>query len=240
MLWTSGAERSSVGVKGTDQHGNGSLTLQRSSYLYPVSFIPGRANASPSNTQGGSPVRESRPPGSVRGAPSNGCPYRDRTAPRPVDQNGNNHRLGDPAQARGLSPPERTVTLCPAATASQTEVSDIWPVPPTNRTLSATDLLLQISFIGIETDTDQHPVQDRVEHRQCCGICSKLIFAVRWCDALGLELTSVRPFHVAAYAYNNGRSKTPLINFSQQTWLICEFRALWTPLHTSRFCSRSF
>jgi RNA-directed DNA polymerase len=32
-----------------------------------VSFILGRANASPSNTQGGSPVRETRPPGSVRG-----------------------------------------------------------------------------------------------------------------------------------------------------------------------------
>src|ERR1700730_6595728 len=79
MLWTFGAERSSDGVKGTDRHGNGSLNLQPSSYLYPVSFIPGRANASPSNTQGGSPVRESRPPGSVRGAPSNGCPYRDRT-----------------------------------------------------------------------------------------------------------------------------------------------------------------
>src|ERR1700730_16807383 len=77
MLWTFGAERSSDGVKGTDRHGNGSLNLQPSSYLYPVSFIPGRANASPSNTQGGSPVRESRPPGSVRGAPSNGCPYRD-------------------------------------------------------------------------------------------------------------------------------------------------------------------
>src|SRR6202158_2328320 len=77
MLWTFGAERSSDGVKGTDRHGNGSLNLQPSSYLYPVSFIPGQANASPSNTQGGSPVRESRPPGSVRGASSNGCPYRD-------------------------------------------------------------------------------------------------------------------------------------------------------------------
>src|SRR5260221_2062368 len=29
-------------------------------------------------TRGGSPVRESRPPGSVRGASSNGCPYRDK------------------------------------------------------------------------------------------------------------------------------------------------------------------
>src|SRR4029077_9559310 len=28
-------------------------------------------------TRGGSPVRESRPPGSVRGASSNGCPYRN-------------------------------------------------------------------------------------------------------------------------------------------------------------------
>src|ERR1700724_850610 len=77
MLWPFGKGRSSAGVKETDRHGHGLLNLQRSSYLHPVSFIPGRANASPSNTQGGSPVRESRPPGSVRGAPSNGCPYRD-------------------------------------------------------------------------------------------------------------------------------------------------------------------
>jgi len=47
----------------------GWLNLQRSSYLYPISLIPGRVNASPSDTQGGSPVRESRPPGSVRGVP---------------------------------------------------------------------------------------------------------------------------------------------------------------------------
>ena len=43
----------------------------------PVSFIHGRPCASPSLTQGRSPVRESRTPGSVRGAPSNGHPYRD-------------------------------------------------------------------------------------------------------------------------------------------------------------------
>src|SRR5258705_769598 len=82
MLWTFGAERSSAAAKGTDRHGNGWLNLQRSSYLYPISFIPGRVNASPSDTQGGSPVRESRPPGSVRGVLSNGHPYRDsRFAP---------------------------------------------------------------------------------------------------------------------------------------------------------------
>src|SRR5271165_6350945 len=77
MLWTFGEGRSSAGVKGTDLHGNGLLNSPRSSYLQFVSFILGRANASPSNTQGGSPGRESRPPGSVRGASSNGCPYRD-------------------------------------------------------------------------------------------------------------------------------------------------------------------
>src|ERR1700687_2286181 len=77
MLWTFGEGRSSAGVKGTDLHGKELLTSPRSSYLQFVSFILGQANASPSNTQGGSPVRESRPPGSVRGASSNGCPYRD-------------------------------------------------------------------------------------------------------------------------------------------------------------------
>jgi hypothetical protein len=43
----------------------------------PKSFIPGRASASPSNTQGGSRMRESRTSGSVRGALGNERPYRD-------------------------------------------------------------------------------------------------------------------------------------------------------------------
>ena len=77
-----GEGRSSAAVNGTDLHGNGLLNLLRSSYLQSVFFILGRANASPSNTRGGSPVRESRPPGSVRGASSNGCPYRDRPCRR--------------------------------------------------------------------------------------------------------------------------------------------------------------
>src|SRR5271166_1770346 len=42
-----------------------------------VSFIHGRACALPSDTRGGSRMRESRTYGSVRGAPSNGRPYRD-------------------------------------------------------------------------------------------------------------------------------------------------------------------
>jgi hypothetical protein len=77
MLWTFGEGRSSAGVKGTDLHGNGLLNSPRSSYLQSVFFILGRANASPSNTQGGSPVRESRTPGSVRGVLSNEHSYRD-------------------------------------------------------------------------------------------------------------------------------------------------------------------
>ena len=77
MLWTFGEGRSSAAVKGTDLHGNGLLNSPRSSYLQFVFFILGRANASPSNTQGGSPVRESRPPGSVRGVLSDGHSYRD-------------------------------------------------------------------------------------------------------------------------------------------------------------------
>src|SRR6266404_1224712 len=79
MLWTFGAGRSNAGVNATVLHGRGSLNLPRSSYPQSVSFILGRANASPSNTQGGSPVRESCTPGSVRGVLSNGHSYRDRT-----------------------------------------------------------------------------------------------------------------------------------------------------------------
>src|SRR4051794_22670437 len=46
-----------------------------------TSFTPGRVNASPSDTQGGSRVPESGSLGSVRGALSNGHPYRDSHCP---------------------------------------------------------------------------------------------------------------------------------------------------------------
>src|SRR5215204_6477581 len=42
-----------------------------------TSFTPGRVNVSPSDTQGGSRVPELGSLGSVRGALSNGRPYRD-------------------------------------------------------------------------------------------------------------------------------------------------------------------
>ena len=53
MLWTFGEGRSNAGVKGTDLHGNGLLNSPRSSYLQFVSFILGRANASPGSMRGG-------------------------------------------------------------------------------------------------------------------------------------------------------------------------------------------
>jgi hypothetical protein len=87
MLWTFGEGRSNAGVNGTVLHGRESLNLPRSSYLQSVSFILGRANASPSNTQGGSPVRESCTPGSVRGVLSNGHSYRDSLTKIPGARN---------------------------------------------------------------------------------------------------------------------------------------------------------
>jgi hypothetical protein len=76
-LWRRALQRRS---QRTVLHGRGSLNLPRSSYLQSLSFILGRASASPSNIQGGSPVRESCTPGSVRGVLSNGHSYRDRTS----------------------------------------------------------------------------------------------------------------------------------------------------------------
>src|SRR6266567_154196 len=50
-----------------------------------ISFIHGLEYASPSPTQGGSRMRESRTYGSVRGALSNERPYRDRFARNDVE-----------------------------------------------------------------------------------------------------------------------------------------------------------
>ena len=53
-------------------------TQSRESVSQRLDWVRGAARgASPSITLGWSPVRESRPPGSVRGVPSNGHPYRD-------------------------------------------------------------------------------------------------------------------------------------------------------------------
>lgn len=58
-------------------HGPRSTACSTAGFQDPASFIPGRARASPSDTQGGSRMRECRTYGSVRGAHSNARPYRD-------------------------------------------------------------------------------------------------------------------------------------------------------------------
>ncbi len=50
-------------------------------YRRQASFIRGQTKGLPPNTRGGGPVRELRPPGSVRGVSSNGYPYRDIRKP---------------------------------------------------------------------------------------------------------------------------------------------------------------
>ena len=72
-----------------------------------ASFILGPTNALPSLTQGGSPVRESRTLGSVRGVPGNRHPYRDPRSLRPVKASKNvnvAHRMRARVDGSGCKP----------------------------------------------------------------------------------------------------------------------------------------
>src|SRR5712675_332029 len=62
--------------------GNGCGSLLATGSPLRISVIRGPTSDSPSHTQGGSRMRESRTSGSVRGALSNERPYRDTTALR--------------------------------------------------------------------------------------------------------------------------------------------------------------
>ena len=73
----SGGARSGGAVKRTALRGPGSRSWRTTSFPHRASFIPGRANVSPSNTQGGSRIRESRLYGSERGARREARSYRD-------------------------------------------------------------------------------------------------------------------------------------------------------------------
>ena len=64
----SGGARSGGAAKRTAQHGAGSRSWRTTAFPNRASSIPGRASVSPSNTQGGSRMRESRLYGSERGA----------------------------------------------------------------------------------------------------------------------------------------------------------------------------
>src|SRR4051812_44660873 len=74
---TCGGARCGVAARRTPRRGRGSQRSPLTGFPSRASFIPGRSSALPSRTQGGSRVPESGPLGSVRGALSNGRPYRD-------------------------------------------------------------------------------------------------------------------------------------------------------------------
>src|SRR6266404_3305880 len=66
-----------VAAKETTRHGIGCNGCSTSGCRDRVPYILGRENALTSYTQGGSPVPKSGSLGSVRGASSNACPYRE-------------------------------------------------------------------------------------------------------------------------------------------------------------------
>jgi RNA-directed DNA polymerase len=75
-----GDARSGGAVRRTTRHGTGQTNWRANSSPSPESFTPGPASVSPSDTRGGSRMRESRTYGSVRGARRDARPYRDRCA----------------------------------------------------------------------------------------------------------------------------------------------------------------
>src|SRR4051794_30851842 len=82
MSSISGVAPCAGAARGTGRPGATWTGWPRASCPDPGSPTPGPSNASASNTQGGSRMRESRPYGSVRGARSNARPYRDRPVRR--------------------------------------------------------------------------------------------------------------------------------------------------------------
>src|ERR1700704_3084448 len=75
-----GSDRSSDAVRKTARLGSRLRSWPKIGSQNRIPFIHGQEYASPSPTQGGSRMRESRTYGSVRGALSNERPYRDRLA----------------------------------------------------------------------------------------------------------------------------------------------------------------
>ena len=74
MLSNSGDAPCAGAARGTGRHGRWSTSWQNAGSPSPGYPIPGRLNASASNTRGGSRMRECRTYGSVRGARSNARP----------------------------------------------------------------------------------------------------------------------------------------------------------------------
>ena len=78
---SSGSARSGDAAREAKPSGSGSRSLPTTGSRRRESNILGRATALPSNTQRGSPMRESRPYASTRGALRNERPYRDPFEP---------------------------------------------------------------------------------------------------------------------------------------------------------------
>ena len=77
-MWPdSGTARCGDAARGTRPPGCGPRSWRRTGSRSREPFILGRKSGSPSDTQGGSRMRECRMYGSVRGAPGNGRSYRD-------------------------------------------------------------------------------------------------------------------------------------------------------------------
>ena len=81
MSTDSGGARFGDAARRTGPHGSGWRSSPTTGSRNPRILHPWPNSASPSNTRGGSRMRESRTYGSVRGAPSNGRPYRDQPQP---------------------------------------------------------------------------------------------------------------------------------------------------------------
>src|SRR5258707_11553074 len=77
---SSGNDRSGDEARKTARLGSRSRSWPKIGSRNRISFIHGQEYASPSPTEGGSRMRESRAYGSVRGALRNERPYRDRCA----------------------------------------------------------------------------------------------------------------------------------------------------------------
>src|SRR5882762_8501434 len=104
----SGNDRSGDAVRKTARRGSRSRSWPKIGSRNRIPFIHGQEYASPSPTQGGSRMRESRTYGSVRGALSNERPNRDRFARNDGLMRSPRHTLRPSSPANGSAewPPD--------------------------------------------------------------------------------------------------------------------------------------
>src|SRR4051794_38664110 len=132
MSSISGVAPCAGAARGTGRPGATWTGWPRASCPDPGSPIPGPSNASASNTQGGSRMRESRPYGSVRGALSKARPYRDRVLGREREV-----ILGGPEE--GV---DEQIVVAVETGVHESKFSDLdGKVPPSSTSVRQTDCL---------------------------------------------------------------------------------------------------